>query len=73
MTFSVSGKTAAIQLLAAGAAGVKEVVFWIPNPAFLAHFQVGLGIARELAGFETMKAVKDLAGRGFHFDEDNGS
>jgi len=73
LTFSVSGKTAAIQLLAAGAAGVKEVVFWIPNPAFLAHFQFGLGIARELAGFETMKAVKDLAGRRFHSDEGNGS
>ena len=63
----------AIQLLAAGSAGVKEVVFWIPNPAVLAHFLFGLGIARELAGFETMKAVKDLAGRRFHFDEDNGS
>ena len=49
-----------IQLLAAGAAGVQNLTFWIPNHAFLAHFQVGLGIARELAGFETMKAVKAL-------------
>ena len=73
MTYNVSGKTAALHVPAAGAAGVKEVVFWIPNPAFLAHFLFGLGIARELAGFETMKAVKDLAGRGFHFDDDNGS
>ena len=62
-----------IQLLAAGAAGVQNLTFWIPNHAFLAHFQVGLGIARELAGFETIKAVKDLAGRGFHFGEGNRS
>ena len=49
------------------------MVFWIPNFAFLARFLFGLGIARELAGFETMNAVKDLAGRGFHFDEANGA
>ena len=63
----------AIQLLAAGAAGVEKLVFWIPNPAFFAHFLFGLGIARELAGFETLKAVRDLAGRGFHSEEGNGS
>jgi hypothetical protein len=58
---------------AAGAARVKEAVFWIPNPAFPAHFPVGLGIARQLAGFETKKAVNDFAGSGFHFGEGNGT
>ena len=58
---------------AAGAAGVKKVVLWFPNPAFLAHFLFGLGIARELAGFETLKAVRDLAGRSFVFGEGNGT
>jgi hypothetical protein len=73
LTYNVSGKTAAIHVPAAGAAGVKQVVFWIPNPAFLAHFQVGLGIAREFAGFETKKAVNDFAGSGFHFGKGNGT
>jgi hypothetical protein len=52
---------------------VEKLVFWIPNPAFLAHFQVGLEIARELAGFETKKAVRNLAGRGYTFAEGNGT
>jgi hypothetical protein len=73
LTFSVSGKTAAIQLLAAGAAEVKEVVFWISNPAFLGDFQVGLEIARELAGFKTKEAVRNLAGRRYTFAEGNGT
>jgi hypothetical protein len=63
----------AIQLLAAGSAGVEKLVFWIPNSAFLAHFQVGLEIARELAGFETKRAVKELAGRGYTFAQGNGT
>jgi hypothetical protein len=63
----------AIQLLAAGSAGVEKLVFWIPNSAFLAHFQVGLRIARELAGFETKNAVSDLAARGYTFAEGNGT
>ena len=63
----------AIQLLAAGAAGLEKLVFWIPSTAFLAHFQDGLEIARELSGFETKKAVKDLAGRGYTFAEGNGT
>lgn len=63
----------AIQLLAAGAAGVEKLVFWIPNPAFLAHFQVGLEIARELDRFETKKAVRNLASRGYTFAEGNGT
>jgi hypothetical protein len=49
------------------------LVFWIPNPAFLAHFQVGLGIARNLAGFEIKRAVNDLAGMGYTFAEGNGT
>ena len=52
---------------------MKEVVFWIPNPAFLGDFQVGLEIARELAGFETKKAVRNLAGREYIFAEGNGT
>jgi hypothetical protein len=63
----------AIKLLAAGAAGLEKVVFWIPNPASLVHFQDGLEIARELAGFETKKAVNDLAERGYTFAEGNGT
>ena len=63
----------AIQEVAAGAVGVEKLVFWIPNSASLAHFQVGLRIARELAGFETKKAVKDLAERGYAFAEGNGT
>ena len=63
----------AIQVVAAGAVGVEKLVFWIPNPAFLAHFQLGLGIAREVAGFETKKAVKDLAARGYTVSDGNGT
>lgn len=63
----------ALQMLAAGAARVGKLVFWIPNPAFLVHFQVGLGIARELAGFETKKATKELDGRGYTFAAGNGT
>ena len=62
-----------VQLLAAGAAGVKEVVFWISNPACLAQFQLGLGNARELAGFETRKAVSNLVGMGYAFGDGNGT
>ena len=42
------------------------MVFWIPNPAFLAHFLFGLGIARELVGFKTKELVRNFAGRGVH-------
>ena len=60
-------------MLAAGAAKVKELVFLIPNPAFLGDFQVGLDIARELAGFKTKEAVRNLAGRGYTFARGNGT
>jgi hypothetical protein len=40
-----------LQLPPGGAEGGENLVFRISNPAFLAHFQVGLGIARQLAGF----------------------
>ncbi len=59
----------ATQILAPGAAGVEELVFWIATPGFLEHRALGFEIAKELAGFEAKEAAQKLAAKGFVFGQ----
>jgi|GEM_PF-5660291 hypothetical protein len=59
----------ATQILAPGAAGVEELVFWIATPGFLEHRALGFEIAKELAGFEAKEAAQKLAAKGLAFGQ----
>jgi hypothetical protein len=63
----------AIQILAAGAAGVRRLVFWVPHDGYLSHYHAGLSLAQSLADWKTTEVVKVLEERGFLFGAGNGT
>jgi hypothetical protein len=64
---------AAIQILAAGAAGVRRLVFWVPHDGYLSHYGSGLSLAHTLGDRKTTEVVKELEERGFLFGAGNGT
>jgi hypothetical protein len=63
----------AIQILAAGAAGVKRLFFWVPHDGYLLHYETGLSLAQVLGNRKTTEVVKVLEERGFLFGAGNGT
>ena len=63
----------AIQVLAAGAAGVKSLVFWVPHAGYRSAYEAGLNLTRTLADRKTTEAIKALKERGFLFGAGNGT
>ncbi len=63
----------AIQILAAGAAGVRGLVFWVPHDGYLSHYHSGLSLAHALGNRKTPEVVKALEERGFLFGAGNGT
>jgi len=63
----------AIQILAAGAAEVKRLVFWVPHDGYLSHYHAGLSLAHALGNRKTPEVVKALEEQGFLFGAGNGT
>lgn len=63
----------AIQVLAAGAAGVKRLVFWVPHAGYLSNYDGGLNLAQILADRQTPAVITALEECGFLFGAGNGS
>ncbi len=58
---------------AAGAAGVRRLVFWVPHDGYLSHYHAGLSLAQSLADRKTTEVIKAVEERGFLFGAGNGT